>query len=306
MSKKYPTYKYRLFGITVESEMEFPGLIPDTANVPDVTIKTGEVPASLPSILGYGALFQSAPDDFLLNLEKIGAFRVQNGQTITIRPLKESTSGEIRIFLFGSVMAALLHQRKTLPIHASTVTDGKGAFLISGSSSAGKSSLSKALINRGYKLISDDLSVVSPISDHTFQVQPGIPHLRLWKDTLNYFDIDGNTTKIRPGIEKYSLAVPDEFCSEPKTIQCIIILSTLNKNEFSYRELTGAEKFNYVKNNTYRHQYIQGLGVIESHFRNLSSLLREIKVFLIERPMSPLLIEELSNYVEDQILINYK
>ena len=66
----------------------------------------------------------------------------------------------IRLYLLGSAMGVLLHQRGLLPLHANAVEiDGK-AFAFMGASGSGKSTLAAWFHDHGYRIIADDVCAV--------------------------------------------------------------------------------------------------------------------------------------------------
>ena len=176
------TYRYRVYGISVDSEMELPELFPVEADEPDVSIRYGDVLTQLPEVKTSGVLYQAAPLDFLLRLKNVGAFRVQKGNSITIEPAAHSLPEEIRLFLLGSVMGALLHQRGMLPIHGGAIAIKDGALIITGNSAVGKSTLVATLAERGFPFLTDDIAVIESDEKEILQLHPGIPQLKLWKD----------------------------------------------------------------------------------------------------------------------------
>ncbi|WP_370238688.1 HPr kinase/phosphorylase [Brevundimonas sp.] len=84
---------------------------------------------------------------------------------------------------FGTVVAIILAWRGLVPLHGSAVEIGGQAVLLAGPSGAGKSTLCDALVRRGGKLVSDDLSVMKPVADGgTPVLLPGRPAIRLFPD----------------------------------------------------------------------------------------------------------------------------
>ena len=123
--------------MTLSSELELPELSPVHNTDADVDIVFGEVPEHLPEIRGSGVLYEAAYNDFLFKFEGLGRYRVQNGNRIIIQSEKNALPEEIRLFLLGSNIGALLHQRGILTIHGSAVTNGKQTTILSGKSGAG-------------------------------------------------------------------------------------------------------------------------------------------------------------------------
>ncbi len=82
---------------------------------------------------------------------------------------------------FGTVVAIILAWRGLVPLHGSAVEIDGRAVLLAGPSGAGKSTLCDALVRRGGKLVSDDLSVMKPVADGGIPVLlSGRPAIRLF------------------------------------------------------------------------------------------------------------------------------
>ena len=261
----------------------------------DVSIGFGKVPEHLPEVRGSGILFEAALNDFLFKFEGIGRYRVQDGNRIIIQPEREALPAEIRLVLLGSSIGALLHQRGMLAIHGSAITDGKHTTILSGQSGVGKSTLAAGLLELGYTVIADDISVIGQNGKH-FIVESGIPHLKLWKDVLVNLNKADDFSKVRPQLEKYRIPIP-VLEEDPPGLSKIIILSPSNSKDFSYSEILGRDKFHELRNNTYRLQFIDKMNQTEVHFRNLSQLVNSIQMFHVNRPRDPLNILEFAKYI---------
>lgn len=295
-------YKYRIFGISIISEIELPDFQICEFETTDVSISFGKVPNSLPKVEAKGLLYEAAPSDFLFVLDKVGKFRAQHGKSITIEPSKNASSDEIRLFLLGSVMGAIIHQRGLLPLHGSSVTYQSNSYIIVGDSASGKSSLAAGLWAKGLTAHSDDISVVTKENDGHFLVQPGVPYFKLWGDVLEYFGIEKDLRKVRPQLEKYILSTQSVEQIEPIYLRSIIYLVGTNNKGYSIDKIEGSAKFELLLKNTYRSQFIEGLGKTKDQFRNISSLAYSTDVFKVGRPLSPLAINDLVAFVEKNII----
>lgn len=98
----------------------------------------------------------------------------------------QNWEGRLPDYFYKSLAAIIVAWRGALPIHGSAVNiDGK-AVLICGASGAGKSTLTAGLINRGARLISDDLSVLwKSTTNHGVIVYSGGALLRLHPEIAN-------------------------------------------------------------------------------------------------------------------------
>ena len=293
-------YYYKVYGLTIGSELELPELTPAQNIKADVIIGFGKVPEHLPEVRGSGILFEAALNDFLFKFEGIGRYRVQYGKRITIQPEKEALPAEIRLVLLGSSIGALLHQRGMLAIHGSAITDGKQTAILSGQSGVGKSTLAAGLLELGYSVIADDISVIGQNGKQHFIVENGIPHLKLWKDVLVHLNQAEVLTKVRPQLEKYRKPIP-VLEEETPSLSKMVILNVSNSKDFSCSEILGRDKFHLLRNNTYRLQFIDKMNQTEAHFRNLSQLVNSIQMFHVDRPGDPLNVREFAKYMSEII-----
>ena len=115
------TYRYRIFNLTIESTLECPDLIPGDYLNPDVTLRRGKVPDALTDAVVRTDYYQASDNQFLLNIENVAKYLITNGKQILIDKYPEGNEDSVMVFLLGSAMGALLHQRGMLPLHASAI-----------------------------------------------------------------------------------------------------------------------------------------------------------------------------------------
>ena len=82
----------------------------------------------------------------------------------------------------------------------------------------------------------------------------------------------------------------------------IIILGVKNTPGFTVEELSGAESFNQLWNNTYRMQYSENLDQGTTQFKNLSKLANSTKIIRVERPAHPLQLLEFADFIQQKII----
>ncbi len=141
----YP-YRYHAYGLDILSQLPVTGFEPAVVSKADVTIRLGDVPDSLPDAVNKGVLYQSTETEFLLQIDQVARYHVQNGREIVVQLLGKSSPGDISAFISGTVLGALMHQRRMLPIHASTVVYKDKCLLFAGISGSGKSTLAATVI----------------------------------------------------------------------------------------------------------------------------------------------------------------
>lgn len=292
---------YKAFGLIISSEFEIPEFL-SFSGEPEVFLKFGEVPDQLNSPQFEGVRFQASLNQFLLKIDHIAHYFVVDGKNIQVKTLEGSNISEVRLFLLGSVFGALLHQRGLLPMHGSSLCINGKAYIFSGVSGAGKSTLAAGLVSHGYKLLSDDISVVALSENQSPIVYAGYPQMKLWADSLEKLGMDPEQhTRVRSQLNKHQLQVEQSFSQEALSLGGIYILQSHNFEDILLESLKGIEKFNALKNNTYRLNFIKGLGNAQTHFRHISAVAMNCPVRRITRPSKGFSLELLLDLIEEDI-----
>lgn len=282
------TFSYIFSGLRVESDFPIPELVacPETeTSLQLVRICRGVVPVELENPAQRGVLYQASPGQFLLTMPGLARYLAQNGEQIVVEYLAEDRDSEVRLFLLGSVWAALLHQRSLLVLHASAVVTPQGAILFLGRSSTGKSSLAAALYQqKGFPVLADDL-VALRIEQGQAWALPGFPHLHLWPDILVQLGIPPEAvTRPRPGLPKRAWPTPDGFRSDPQPVRALYLLTTHMENDFVVEQVQGMKRFSTLLHNTFRERFLGGLGLRPVHFQQVSALARQLPLTILTRP----------------------
>jgi hypothetical protein len=221
--------------------------------------------------------------DFYIDVRNIAQFRVENGDKIAIRPYKNSDNALVQLYLHGSVLGALLHQRATLPFHGSSFEfNGKGITLC-GHSGSGKSSVSAAFCQHGAQLISDDISPVQINSSNTV-ILPIKTRIKLWEDSLRKLQLSSyGLDRIGLEYDKFYLPMANKIAEQQ--LDHLFILGISNKDAFVVNELTGMDKFNTLHRQIYRREYLKGMPETEKkYFLQLFQLAAKIRVTEVIRP----------------------
>jgi hypothetical protein len=291
-------YKYQAFGLNVQSEFEIPEFLETSFKQPQVTVRFAKVPECLEKPEKEGLRYQLKEKEFLLKLDTVADYHVQEGTTISIQKRDKSSMQEVRLFLTGLIFSALLQQRGVFALHGSAVMKGDKAFLICGNSGAGKSTLTREFLCDGYHLLSDDISVIQE-EEGTIYVQPSFPFIKLWKDSMDHLEMDElSGAKLREQMDKYGFNLHEEFYSERLPVNNIFILAPHNKPEYKREQLKGIEKFNALKNHTYRFQFMSD-SVKHAHFELVNKIASQIPIHKITRPQAPINTTDLKNVIEE-------
>lgn len=298
--------KYEVYGLRIHSQLSLPELRSSNGEVeaPHVQIVKTPIGDGIVSPADVGVLWKSAPNQFEMEVPGVARFLVSGGAEIRVNPEPGARPEDVRIFLLGSALAAALHQRQLLALHASCVKTPVGAFVFTGKSGSGKSSISAGLRLRGHPTIADDVSVVrfDQEADQPFAA-PGFPGSRLCQDSAEYLEISTeNALNIHRTPNKFALPIPlNQFCDEGSVITRAYTLEVGPGRDLLFEPQSGMEKSYRLTRHTYRRKFLDGLGLREPHFVNVARLVKAIEVTRIVRPQGFHRFEEILDRIEEDI-----
>ena len=287
--------------MNIQSDFEIAEMHPADFERQDVTVVMAETPDAIENPARQGVRFQLTDTEFLLNVDDVARYYVADGSTISVEKRNGSSMQEVRLFLLGVVFGALLHQRGLVPFHGSTLKGEYGnSFMVCGRSGIGKSTLTAHLLKKGYALLSDDVSVVRP-EEGQIMVRPSFPFIKLWKDVMEHVDFSlEEGSRLRDPLEKYGYRMDHAFHSEPVPVKHVFVLNVHNQEGYKAEELKGIDKFNALKNQTFRFQFVTDKNR-QKHFTVLNQMAQSVKVFRITRPQAPMDLERLFQEIREAV-----
>lgn len=302
------TDAYLLCGWKVRSDIPLPELPAwrGAARPADLRIRLGAVPAlpGCPSSDERG-LHLPARDDCLLQIGGVARYRARGGAEVVVQPVLPATAPEIRIFLLGSILGFICHQRGVLPLHASAVRIGGRAVAICGPSGAGKSTLAAALAARGHGMMADDVLVVEP--DRGL-ARPSFPRLKLSPVAADRFGFDRDAALAVPS-EMGKLHLPvSGFTTAPAPLAAVVMLRKTDAAAAADRDagrvaaaddtLTGMAAVSALHQETFRNQMARLAGADGPLFRLLTELARRVPVVALPSSQQWDGLERLADRVE--------
>jgi len=292
-------FHYHAFGLNISSELELPPLMPakDVVNA-DVTIRRCEVAESgLESPEKSTPFFQCAKDALWLYVPEIARFLVVDGCTISVDAIAADEQS-IRLFLLGSCLGAILHQRGLLVLHANAIRFGDHCVVFASASGQGKSTLAAAFHKLGHEILTDDVCAIN----ENGCVSPGYPQLKLWNDTLARLEIDKtDLNKIRLQVEKFAYPIKSSFKQEPLPVKAVYILGSNNRDEFEFEEVKGMKKFQPLKNQTYRKGYLDGMELNAGHLKLCGNIAGKVHLVRISRPNQGFKLKQLVEHIQTDL-----
>src|SRR4051794_3892761 len=168
------TFHYIAFGNRILSKIKLPELLPHhgTEYQEDIIIKIEDLKQVWNKKAEQGQFFFIDGNRILFRVPETGIFLIEEGRKIVVSADEQADEGLIRLFILGTCMGAILLQRRFFPLHGSAISINGKAYAFVGDSGVGKSTLASTFINRGYKILSDDLIAVSFNNDELPYVTP--------------------------------------------------------------------------------------------------------------------------------------
>ena len=295
-------FLYEAFGLVLSSEYSIAQLLPAPADAtPDVCIRSAD-------LSGYGVkegCYRLNPMELIVSLAQVGTFRITNGTHIEIHADPQCSSSNLAVYIMGTCMGAVLHQRGFMPLHGSCVTDGNRAIFITGDSGAGKSTLAAEFLSRGWKLLTDDVCAVSdPETNPT--VHSSYPSQKLWQDSLERYqrpESDIHSLYFSDTREKFGVDTSKFFFNGTRPLQMIVYLVPTD-TPCSITKLDSFTALDQLMNNTYRIFMVQPEHR-QRHFQRCASLAQKVPMVLLTRQTdtqcADKLYELITNYSETTV-----
>jgi len=291
---------YIAYELRICSDIEIPELLlwPNgSEGAADVHIVEGDLSCvqeeSLPQV---GPFLFANEDNVLLTVADIARYWIQSGNRITYQKLNGSSDDDVRAFLLGSCIGAILMQRDFFVLHGCTIKVGEGCIVFVGPSTSGKSTIAASFKQSGYSILSDDVCAI----DSSYRAVPGIPRIKINKDVANHFGINtDNLNIIRASCDnKFSLPLGEQFCETKLPVLGVYELSVDRGNSTAIKNnLQQIECFSALSENLYRPRYVQALQKKSVSFQHCCKLAEQANVARIIRPTGSLKTDEIKSLI---------
>ncbi|WP_430509955.1 HPr kinase/phosphorylase [Gottfriedia solisilvae] len=295
---------YKAFGLTIVSTIPIPELPKlDVSNEDfDIVIKKMDLTKIWLENAEPNRNFLVKESYCLFQIPNTAIYLVEDGKKVFYSPIEGSSDDQIRLFLLGTCMGAILMQRKILPLHGSAVAiDGK-CYAIVGDSGAGKSTLATALLSKGYQLLSDDLIPITLSEENIPIVTPAYPQQKLWLESLDQFGMVSE--QYRPIFDretKFAVPVPSQFAGESLPLAGVFELIKSDSETIEVRPIQKLERFHTLYKHTYRNFFINKFGLIDWHFSTCAKMVNKIELFQLNRPSNRFTAHDLTECILNTI-----
>jgi hypothetical protein len=273
-------HRYRLFGLSVLSQVPLPELVADPdGGPPDVQVRLATIAAHRDAPAGM----RIDGEDALLVIPGAGRFLARGGCEMLVEPDEGVSPRNLRLYLLGSAFGAILHQRRLLPLHANAVVVEGKAIGFMGHPGAGKSTLAAWFHDRGFDVLADDVCVVTTGPDGAPLAHPGIPRLRLWREALEAGGRDASAfERSFDDMDKYTVPTDLERALPAVPLSHLYLLEKA-EGPPSVTRLEGSAAVEAMIANTYRGAYVRMMGTTRQHLLACAELARKVPVFRARR-----------------------
>ena len=296
-------YDYRAYGLRIRSAVPLPfdplpepGASEPPAFEPDVTVRLGAVPETLPGGPAGHSLFpphwQARPGAFLMQ------WRTSPG-------IWSPAAGTCSSSRSAQTMAASPTSSRAprSPPCSNSAAWPPCTPLLLGRSGIGKSSLAAALVERGWPLLADDVTGVvpgaggHPAGGHPMAL-PGFSRQRLCADTLDEMGWRGRArSRVRDGMEKYWTPA-QRTCTDPLPVRAVFVLAVADCPDVGIDPVPPNLAFRVLRHNTHRRRAMEAMGQRDAHFRALAAMVRHVPVAWVARPRRSFTLGALADRIE--------
>ena len=281
---------YRAHGLLLRSELALPEFAPFGPGEADVTIRVlGEAPSRplTDDPLHYAVHGEEAE----LALATVGRLLVRSGKEILVTPEQGHDPGHLRLFVLGSGMGMLFHQRGQLVLHGAAIVRHGGVSVFVGPSGAGKSTLAAYLGRAGFPVLADDTLALHQAGDG-FVAYPGSGLFKIWADALEGLEVESEAlTPVALRDEKYFLPNRSVAPDRPVPLAEAIVLDA-GEGAPRLAPVGPLEALALVAQNAYRPEFVELMDRQADHFRLSARLIETVAVRRLTRPRDATLLPD--------------
>lgn len=256
---------------------------------PTLYIRLGHVPETL----------NESNDRIVGHMDGVFSVAIEAGRKITVDPAPNADIDFMRSIIQGELVAAALRQRGMLVLHASCVADDRGAIAFVGLPGWGKTTLAIHLLQRGFRLLTDDVLPICTESAPPKAV-PAHPGARLrreigqelYDDFEHLEDVHERTTKKRIDLSKY-------FAKDKKDLRKIYFLESEFRGENKIRNIKQSNQIFEVMRHTWANQLLSTPESKKAHLSRAKHITQSVDVSVLERKKTIDRIDELIALIEE-------
>jgi hypothetical protein len=297
---------YRVGGITLVSEIalpELPLIQQQDATPHPVTIRLGEIPRRLPDAVEVDPDCFATTTQYLLCVRGIARYLVTEGREIVVDPDANAVPLDVRAYLLGAMFVVLCQQRGLLPLHASAVAGKSGVVAFLANSGQGKSTLAAHLVERGFRVIADDICLIDTARVGAAIVIPTAPWLKLWRNSLENLGRQAEgLDRVFSDDDKYRLPLAPALQPEPICKVVFLEGTEGSANATVIEEVPRVEAVPLLMSLTHHSYVLEATGQREENFLRCGRVLSQARAYRLIRPWGLMHLKSTVDAVENLLL----
>lgn len=297
-------YYYQLFQLTIQSDVPILQLLPaDDTDHPDIIIEAGNIPEDIIEKESQNIYYEFGDArSWLVN--NYVRLLMEHGNHITYFKKDGCPDMYLTNYLLGWGMSMTCLQRNMLAMHCSVVTDDEKAYLISGESGSGKSTVTRELLHNGYKLMADDMTLVN-LKEEKVLVTPAFPYQKLCRDAAMHCGKPmEELIYIDEAKDKFLVPCHEIFENKELPIGGLIILYRHPNEDVVFQNVEGFNKLHAFANNLFLRHLLQQKKYDPKLGSIMLKMASKTPICTIGRPDDKDTVPEILTYVSDFIKQN--
>ncbi|MEM7669662.1 MAG: hypothetical protein AAF317_11040, partial [Pseudomonadota bacterium] len=242
------TEVYSGFGLLIASEIPLTGFPLAGNAAPDVSVfLTDRAHEAVKSVAAPPfRLARVGDEQWCFRVPDVADYLIIDGREVHVSPGKATHNGHLELFLAGSAIGVVLHQRGLHALHAATIAVDGVAIAFVGEQGAGKSTLAAAMAQAGHRILGDDVIALCPETEGMF-VYPGSSRFKLWRNSIDALGLAAGP-QIGDRVEKFYVDAPkDTGQPAPCPLSAIVGLDHRSHgSDLSLIDLTQLDALNLI------------------------------------------------------------
>lgn len=317
-------YKYKVYGMIFESDLELPEceqvdegvkaeVLVKYDNLQDMVDELQERRAVLsedPTLEGelpssYKKVEKGVYSSYIVGIVYV---RIVDDKVIYYRPEKPLEDVVFHQWMLCFAMTIALIKKHEIILHCAglLIPGTDDVALVCGDSGAGKSTISNALLDKGFLFVSDD-SVRVADENGEAKVYGSYKQRRLCEDVVEKGNFDKSKLQFyREGKKnKWALNMGDAYYGNtPHRFRYLFFMTLKETGRVDFKEITGAAKISQIMRALYKTGAYKDEGLTAELFVKFASIAKDVKVFVVERPTDKQTVEEITETIIKEVTRN--
>lgn len=279
---------YKIYGLTVASDIcmqEAYGI--DKVDEPDVEILIGEIPSFLQEAKekGYGT-WTNGFENAWFRVPDSAQVYVERGKKIVVETEENANMDLVCSMILSAGFSLILLQRNEAVIHGSAIVKDGDAFILSGDSGAGKSTITMELLKQDVGFLADD-TVRVHLKDNTVVAEPTYPQQKICRNMVEEYNLQLEKLRyIDEERDKFAMMRTDRYVPHATPLKAMIVLKKKEDAKgVTSERLQGKDYLDTVIDNLYlADTYKYNVGVPMQLMQQMICMAGQVPFYAIYRP----------------------